>query len=94
MTLSIPEDVVFRDLTGEAIILNLGTGMYFGLNAVGSQIWRLISEGYSSEQIIATLLEEYEIDEARVQKDLDILLEQLRDAGLITIHAPHVTSTR
>jgi hypothetical protein len=38
MTLSIPEDIVFRDLAGEAVILNLGTGMYFGLNAVGTQI--------------------------------------------------------
>ena len=60
MTPSIPEDIVFRDLAGEEVILNLGTGMYFGLNAVGTQIWRLIREGCSSEQIVATLLKEYE----------------------------------
>ena len=94
MPLDIPEDIVFRDLAGEAVILNLGTGMYFGLNAVGTQIWRLISEGCSSGQIVATLLEEYEIDEARVQKDLDILLEQLNDVGLITLHTERLTSVR
>ena len=94
MTLGIPEDIVFRDLAGEAVVLNLGTSMYFGLNAVGTQIWRLISEGCSSEQIVATLLEEYEIEEARVQKDLDILLEQLNDVGLITLHTARLTSAR
>jgi Coenzyme PQQ synthesis protein D (PqqD) len=94
ITLSIPEDIVFRDLAGEVVILNLGTGMYFGLNTVGTQIWRLISEGCSSEQIVATLLEEYEIEEARVQKDLDILLEQLNDVGLITLHTARLTSAR
>jgi coenzyme PQQ synthesis protein D (PqqD) len=56
MTLGIPENIVFRDLAGEAVILNLGTGMYLGLKAVGTQIWRLISEECSSEQIVATLL--------------------------------------
>jgi Coenzyme PQQ synthesis protein D (PqqD) len=76
------------------VILNLGTGMYFGLNAVGTQIWRLISEGCSSEQTVATLLEGYEIVEARVQKDLDILLEQLNDVGLITLHTERLTSAR
>lgn len=94
ITLSIPEDIVFRDLAGEAVILNLGTGMYFGLNAVGTQIWRLISEGCSSEQIAATFLEEDEIAKARVQKDLDILLEQLNDVGLITLHTERLTSAR
>ena len=94
ITLSIPEDIVFRDLAGEVVILNLGTGMYFGLNTVGTQIWRLISEGCSSEQTVATLLEGYEIVEARVQKDLDILLEQLNDVGLITLHTARLTSAR
>jgi hypothetical protein len=75
MTPGIPEDIVFRDLAGEAVILNLGTGMYFGPNAVGTQIWRLISEECSSGQIVATLLEAYEIEETGVEEDLDILLE-------------------
>ena len=38
-------------------------------------------------------LEAYEIDKARVQKDLDILLEQLNDVGLITFHT-ELTSAR
>ena len=75
MTPSIPEGIVFRDFAGEAVSLNLGTGIYFGLNAVETQIWRLISEGCSSGQIVATLLEEDEIEETRMEEDLDILLE-------------------
>ena len=35
MKVSIPDDVVFRDLAGEAVILNLASGAYFGINEVG-----------------------------------------------------------
>ncbi len=40
----IPDEVIFRELDGEAVILNLDTGIYFGLDAVGTRIWRLIEE--------------------------------------------------
>ena len=38
-------DVVFRDLEGEAVILDLASGTYFGLNEVGTRVWRMVDEG-------------------------------------------------
>ena len=44
---AISEDVVSRDLEGEAVILNLDSGTYFGLDRVGTRIWSLLQEGGS-----------------------------------------------
>jgi len=40
----IPDDVIFRELNGEAVILNLDNGTYFGLNSVGMRIWQLCEQ--------------------------------------------------
>jgi len=40
----IPDDVLFRELDGEAVLLNLKTGIYFGLNPVATRMWQLIVE--------------------------------------------------
>ena len=46
-SLAVPDDVIFRELDGEAILLNLATGMYFGLDQVGTRLWALITESGS-----------------------------------------------
>jgi len=53
MKVTIPDDVVFRDLAGEAVILNLASGIYFGLNEVGTRMWNLLAEHGSTEQILS-----------------------------------------
>ena len=83
MKLRVVEDVVFRDLAGEAVILNLDSGMYFGLNEVGTRFWHLLSEHGSTEQAITTLLTEYEVEEECLRQDIEILIQQLIDKGLV-----------
>ena len=36
-------DILSRILDGEAVLLDLASGTYFGLNPVGSRVWELIS---------------------------------------------------
>jgi hypothetical protein len=73
------------DLSGEAAILNLETGVYYGLNAVGAFIWNLIQKPVSVEQIKEAILAEYEVDPARCERDLLRLLNELADRGLINV---------
>ena len=54
-------DAVFRDLGGEAVILDLAAGTYYGLNEVGTRIWILLAEGRGEEGIAAALTDEYEV---------------------------------
>lgn len=50
------------DLSGEIVILNIQDGVYYGLNAVGARIWKLLEEPRSVGQIRSALLDEYDID--------------------------------
>lgn len=94
MPIHIPSDIAFRDIAGEAVVLNLSTGMYFGLDAVGTRIWRLLAEHGSSEPVVNTLLAEYDVEEERLRRDIEALLQQLLDKGLVARDAEHTPSAR
>ena len=81
-SISIPGDVLIRELDGEAVLLHLETGTYFGLNPVGTRIWQLIAEGYSLEQVLETLSGEYDVDRRVLETDLLELARQLCANGL------------
>lgn len=83
MRVTIPDDVVFRDLAGEAVLLHLGTSTYFGLNAVGTRIWHLLEQYQSTDTIVPPLLKEFDIDEHQLRLDLDALVTQLLEKSLL-----------
>jgi Coenzyme PQQ synthesis protein D (PqqD) len=76
-------DVVFRDLEGEAVILDLSSGTYFGLNEVGTRVWRLVDEGRDSSQIVEIVAAEYAADRETIARDVERLLDDLRSRRLI-----------
>lgn len=77
MRVVVSDDVVARDLAGEAVLLHLGTGTYFGLNAVGTRFWHLLAEHHSTEAVLPLLLLEFDADEQQLRRDLDALVVQL-----------------
>jgi len=81
-SIAIPEDVVFRELDEEAVLLNLKTGIYFGLNPVGTRIWQLISEQRSLARVLDEMQREYSIDRQILEKDLLDLATELCANGL------------
>jgi hypothetical protein len=84
MHLRIADDVVFRDVAEESVLLNLTTGTYFGLDAVGTRLWHILAEHGSTASVIDTLLAEYDVDGPRLQKDAEALIDQLLAKGLLT----------
>lgn len=87
MKLTVPDDVMFRVLGDEAVLLNLATGTYFGLDDVGTRMWQLMSEHGSTDKVIEALMDEYEVDEALLQSDLNKLIKNLVDNGLVNTDA-------
>src|SRR5205809_128852 len=81
----VTKDQVSCDLSGEVAILNLKSGVYYGLDAVGARIWQLIQEPRTVASIRTVLLSEYEVDPDRCERDLLLLLHALADAGLLEI---------
>jgi hypothetical protein len=82
---AIGKDVVFRELDGEAVLLNLKTGVYFGLDAVGTRIWQLLGEHGELARVARAVQEEYDVAAARSEADLLRLVAQLREKGLIEV---------
>jgi hypothetical protein len=79
------KDQVSCDLQGEAAILNLGSGIYFGLNPVGARVWSLIQEPRSVEELREALVKEFEVEPAQCEADILALLQGLLAAGLIDV---------
>jgi hypothetical protein len=86
-TVRISEDIVFRKLEGEAVILHLATGTYYGLDSVGTRIWELLQEQSRVDAVLEAILQQYEVEPARCEQDLLGLLGRLHAKGLIEIVA-------
>jgi len=78
-------DVVFRELDGDAVLLNLESGIYFGLNSVGTRIWQLCLDEPSIQDVWKTLQLEFEVPPDGLESDLIPFLQELHAKGLITI---------
>ena len=76
------KDAVFRDLDGEAVILHLDSGTYFGLNAVGTRIWQLLERDGRLTAVLDDLRAEYEAAPDVLERDLLDLVSRLVDARL------------
>lgn len=81
----IPEHVMSQDLQGEMVILNLDTGVYWGLNEVGTRIWNLLREHERLDAILKRMLIEYEVTEEHLRQDLLDLLSRLVKKGLLEV---------
>jgi len=81
-SLCVGADVVFRQLDDEAVLLNLQTGSYFGLDPVGTRIWLLIIQHGSLARILEAMVAEYAADPEVIERDLLELSRQLCTKGL------------
>jgi hypothetical protein len=79
------KEQVSSDLEGEAVILNLKNGMYYGLDAIGSRIWTLLQTPQSVAALRDAIVAEYDVDAARCERDLLALLTNLAAAQLIEV---------
>ena len=83
----VSKDQVSCDLAGEAAILNLKNGIYYGLNPVGARIWALIQEPVTFAQIRDALLDDYDVERLSLESDIRDLLNQLAEQGLVEVSA-------
>ena len=85
-TLVVTDEVVSCDLDGEAAILNLKDGVYYGLDPVGAKIWNLIQKPRVLKEVIEIICDEYDVDKDRCKNDIFELIEELLDNGLVKVN--------
>ena len=83
--LRVSKDVIFQELEGEAVLLNVESGIFFGLDPVAKRMWELLSELGQAEKVLKQLLQEYETSEEQLHKDLTDFIEKLKSKGLVEI---------
>ena len=84
-TIKIQPDILFQEVRGETVLLNLDNENYFGLDEVGTFFWKLLQENNDFQKVFDIMLDEYEVDAAQLEKDLNKLVEKMVEAGLINI---------
>lgn len=83
--ISVPADVLMRELDGEAVLLHLGSNAYFGFNDAGTRMWQALNTAPTVGAAYEQLLNLYDVDPALLQRDLVGWVEQLAACGLVQL---------
>src|SRR5580692_3883154 len=76
-------DVVFQTVGDEAVLLNMKTSLYLGLNAMGTRMWTVLTGSASIQAAYESLLAEFDVSADELRKDLEEFLAKLNEFGLI-----------
>src|SRR5438309_2221952 len=80
---TIAENVLIRFLDQEAVLLNLNTERYFGLDPIGTRMWQLVTSAATIDAAYEQLSEEFDVDPQVLRSNLSELLSHLAENGLI-----------
>lgn len=83
--ITVNPSVLFRTVGDEAVLLNLKSELYLGLDATATRMWNLLRESPSIEAAYEQLLEEYDVDPSRLRSDLTEFLAKLVAQGLVEV---------
>jgi hypothetical protein len=81
--MKVAEDVVWCPVEGELVLFDSSKGLYFGLNEVGSSVWRLIADGSEETEIIKALQATYEVDTDTASREVQRIIAELIRSGLL-----------
>lgn len=85
-------DAISCDLDGEAVILHVGSGTYFGLNPLGAEVWNMIQNQRTVSEICDLLTEEYDVSREQCETEVMALLQRLSEEGLVRMTTDEVAS--
>jgi Coenzyme PQQ synthesis protein D (PqqD) len=77
------QQVLARKVDEESVLLNPADGQYYALDDVGGRVWELCDGTHTLLEIAQIISREFEADPAVVSADLEELLGDLAEAGLV-----------
>ena len=79
-------EVVITELEGkEAVLLHLGTKMYFTLNETGLRIWQMLNSGLTPGEISERLLREFDVSPEKAKESILNLIHELMTERLVKV---------
>ena len=82
----VKQDIISRRVGKEILLINLTTNQIYELNFTGARFWELLSEGLTDEEIVKTIVEEFQVSEAQLAIESEELLGKLEQGDFITIY--------
>lgn len=81
----IPPHVMARQVGDETVILNLESGIYFGLDSVGADIWKLFERGCTLSDTLDEMVQMYDVESEQIKNDMESLVDKLQASGLVEL---------
>jgi hypothetical protein len=78
------EEIAAKVIDGEAIMINLASGIYYSLDKVGGLIWEMIERGRTLEEMMSAIIARYEVSREQVKTDIEQLVNELLQENLVT----------
>ena len=76
-------DVVSREVGDDLVLVHLKTNRIYSLNRTGARLWQLLDSGCTRAAAERQLLDEFDVDEAQLRREIDDQLAELAREGLV-----------
>ena len=83
--LTVPPQVISRLVGDETVLLDLASGMYFGVDGVAMHIWESIAAGQTLNQAVAAVVADFDVDKAQAEADALEFVNELVERGLLAV---------
>lgn len=83
MSFKIPSDVVAHEIGDGVFIYHNKLGTCFGLEGIGLEIWKLMCEGKTIQDIIYSIRKEYDADEVMISEDVQLFTNKFLENQLL-----------
>ena len=80
----VSDEQVSTSLGDETVILGMGDGVYYGLDAVGARVWALLATPRRVSELVRALLGEFDVSPEECERDVLVLLDDLFERRLIS----------
>jgi len=74
-----------QKVADEAVLLDLDSQSYFGLDSVGTLIWEAVAAGNTEMEIVERIISAFNVDAEDALRDLQTFLAQLAEDELISV---------
>lgn len=83
LRVEVDKELVCQELDGEMVLLDMNSGLYFGIDAVGTRIWQMLEEKVPPVKMVDLLLQEYEVEAERCAQQVLAFLLNLEENKLV-----------
>jgi hypothetical protein len=80
--------VLWRELDGEAVLLDPAEGCTYNLNRVGTLIWKLLDGNHTSSDIASAICQEFEVEHEQALQDIERLFDEMHQHKLLQSDVP------